>query len=364
MLDLVFGYNGFGRLTGNETGSVVGGGAAGRAGMWGPTGWTRMFNDSWGGQASWLIPAALLFAVVGLVLAGVRNRHDRIRSAVIIWGGWLFVTGAVFSLGEGIIHEYYAVALAPAIGALVGIGSTVLWALRDKWWARGVLAAGVGLTGWWSYELLHRTPDWNSWLRPLVLGAAGVAVIGLLIGRRATALVLGFAAVAALAGPTAYSVATASSSLGGAIPAAGPSVVGGFGPGRGGLPGGRVPGGNVPGGNVPGGNVPGGTFPGGGLPGQGQVPGQGQQGQFPPIITGPNGQNAQTGQRPTLPGGNGGGPGNFLNAGTPSDEVVQFLQDGKNGFTYALATIGANSAAGYQLATDDPVMAIGGFNGT
>ena len=28
------------------------------------------------------------------------------------------------------------------------------------------------------------------------------------------------------------------------------------------------------------------------------------------------------------------------------------------------ATTGANSAAGYQLATDDPVMAIGGFNGT
>ena len=63
-------------------------------------------------------------------------------------------------------------------------------------------------------------------------------------------------------------------------------------------------------------------------------------------------------------GGGNGGPGNFLNAGTPSDEVVQFLEDGKAGFTYALATIGANSAAGYQLATDDPVMAIGGFNGT
>jgi 4-amino-4-deoxy-L-arabinose transferase-like glycosyltransferase len=28
------------------------------------------------------------------------------------------------------------------------------------------------------------------------------------------------------------------------------------------------------------------------------------------------------------------------------------------------ATVNANSAAGYQLASDDPVMAIGGFNGT
>jgi 4-amino-4-deoxy-L-arabinose transferase-like glycosyltransferase len=29
-----------------------------------------------------------------------------------------------------------------------------------------------------------------------------------------------------------------------------------------------------------------------------------------------------------------------------------------------LATVNANSAAGYQLATGDPVMAIGGFNGS
>jgi hypothetical protein len=28
------------------------------------------------------------------------------------------------------------------------------------------------------------------------------------------------------------------------------------------------------------------------------------------------------------------------------------------------ATVNSNSAAGYQLATDDPVMAVGGFNGT
>ncbi|MEQ1703039.1 MAG: glycosyltransferase family 39 protein, partial [Ilumatobacteraceae bacterium] len=259
VLDLVFGYNGFGRLTGNEAGSVVGGGGAGQAGAWGPTGWTRMFNDSWGGQASWLIPAALLFTVVGLVLAGVRNRHDRIRSGVIIWGGWLFVTGAVFSLGEGIIHEYYAVALAPAIGALIGIGSTVSWALRTKWWARAALAAAVAVTGWWSWVLLNRTPDWNAWLRPLVLVASVLAAVGLLASVRTVSWALAAAAVAALAGPTAYSLATASTSAGGAIPTAGPAGQGGFGPGRGGGPGGGFPGGGFPGGGLPtGGNFPGG----------------------------------------------------------------------------------------------------------
>lgn len=33
-------------------------------------------------------------------------------------------------------------------------------------------------------------------------------------------------------------------------------------------------------------------------------------------------------------------------------------------YRWVLATVGANSAAGYQLAADEPTMAIGGFNGT
>jgi hypothetical protein len=33
-------------------------------------------------------------------------------------------------------------------------------------------------------------------------------------------------------------------------------------------------------------------------------------------------------------------------------------------YTWVAAAVSSNSAAGYQLASDDPVMAIGGFNGT
>ena len=43
-LNLIFGYNGFGRITGNETGSVGGHGTPGN--MWGPTGWNRLFLSS------------------------------------------------------------------------------------------------------------------------------------------------------------------------------------------------------------------------------------------------------------------------------------------------------------------------------
>ena len=44
ILNLIFGYNGFGRLDGSESGSVGGGRVAGS--MWGPTGITRLFNTT------------------------------------------------------------------------------------------------------------------------------------------------------------------------------------------------------------------------------------------------------------------------------------------------------------------------------
>src|SRR6185436_4923025 len=50
--------------------------------------------------------------------------------ALLLWGGWLVVTGAVFSLMAGIFHAYYTVALAPAIAALVAIGGRLLCGRR------------------------------------------------------------------------------------------------------------------------------------------------------------------------------------------------------------------------------------------
>ena len=113
----------------------------------------------------------------------------------------------------------------------------------------------------------------------------------------------------------------------GAIPTVGPAGASTMGFGRPGGFGGRLPGGAA----------------GGQLPGGGQFPGGGQ-----------------------LPGGatRGGGAGGLLNGSTPSSELTALLEQDADQYTWIAATSGANSAAGYQLATDDPVMAIGGFNGT
>ncbi|MCW2603179.1 MAG: hypothetical protein JWN61_1314, partial [Pseudonocardiales bacterium] len=115
ILELTLGYNGLGRLTGNETGSVGGGG------NWGATGWTRLFDDEIGGQITWLIPSALILLVAGLVVAR-RVRSDPARAQLLMWGTWLIVTALTFSFMAGIFHAYYTVALAPAIAGTVAAG--------------------------------------------------------------------------------------------------------------------------------------------------------------------------------------------------------------------------------------------------
>ncbi|UDY37867.1 ArnT family glycosyltransferase [Dermatobacter hominis] len=371
VLELVFGYNGLGRLTGDETGSVGGaGGAGGAGGNWGPTGILRMFNEAFGGQASWLLPAALLLLLAGLVWTSRRPRTDRSRAALILWGGWLVITGVVFSLGQGIIHEYYTVALAPAIGAVVGIGASLAWDRRHSLVTRVVMAGVVAATAAWTAALLGRTTGWNAWLTPAVVATSVVAVVLLLLGDRvrrgavtATAVGALLAVGAGLAAPIAASATTIATPHSGSIVTAGPAMGSG---GPGGLRGG--PGGMPAFGGQGGPPAFGGQ---GGPPafgGQGGPPALGGQGGTP-VFGGQGGTTTQgasppAGTSPQGAGGRQGGMGGLLDATTPTDATVAALQAGASGFDWVLATVGSNNAAGYQLASGEAVMAIGGFNGS
>ncbi|MEU0620764.1 glycosyltransferase family 39 protein [Streptomyces rubiginosohelvolus] len=362
-LELTFGYNGLGRINGEETGSVGGGGGRGGGGGWGETGIGRMFNSEVGGQIAWLLPAALILLAAGLWLTRKAGRTDAARAAFLAWGGALVMTAAVFSFMAGIFHQYYTVALAPYVAALVAMGVTVLWEERSAWWPRVVLAGTVLATALWAYVLLGRTPDYLPWLRWAVLaggiaGALGLLVVGRFGGRGLAVAAVGLSCAASLAGPTAYTVNTLNSGHQGSIVTAGPSA-GGFGMGGPGGGGGR-PGG--PGGGD-GGQRGGMQQP----PGQGQGQGN-QQGNVPGgMPTRPGGTGTGTG---TIPGfgegmrGGGGGMGGLLNGATVDTEAKALLTKDADDYTWVAAAVGAQNAASYQLATGDPVMAIGGFNGS
>lgn len=225
VLELALGYNGLGRIfggEGNPGGGMVGGG---NVGFGGESGLGRMFGAAFGTEVSWLLPAALIGTVAGLWFTRRAPRTDRTRAALLLWGCWLVVTALVFSFMSGIVHPYYAVALAPAIAATAAISGRELWRGRAHPPARYVLAAMLAVTGVWTFILLDRYPDWLPALRWVVLVLTVVVATALAVGARVRAL--GAAAVVtALLGTGAFTVATAAETHAGSIPLSGPVSTG------------------------------------------------------------------------------------------------------------------------------------------
>lgn len=78
----------------------------------------------------------------------------------------------------------------------------------------------------------------------------------------------------------------------------------------------------------------------------------------------PTGQTGKTGTART--GGTQGGAGGLLSGSqsTSTITITKLLTTNASSYTWVAAAIGSNSAAGYQLASHQPVMPIGGFNGS
>ena len=238
VLDLLLGYNGLGRLLGDQPDSL------GPTGTFGGTpGPVRLFNDQFAGEIAWLLPAAILALGVGIATHVRRPRTDRRVAGYLLWGSWLTVHGLVFSLMSGNIHSYYAVILTPALAALVGGAATELWQRRSaSRWAGAAMAAGVLATGLTAWSILDRTPDFAPGLGVAVLAVSAVAAVVLAIPAAlstpwAARVAIGLAAVAVLAGPLAYDADTTATAYSGGDPIPGPGAEIAFnGPGFGGLP--------------------------------------------------------------------------------------------------------------------------------
>lgn len=366
-IELTFSYNGLGRLTGNETGSVIPGASetlsgGSQGGMWGETGLFRLWTSDFGDQITWLAPIAFAAIILGLIAATPAKKgqvyfgrfylgkrgHEvdpdtvaRIRRAqIVIFGTWLVVTWLVFSFMAGIFHAYYTVALSPAIAALAAICGASLLALRDRPWMPGITGLLIAVTSAWDMALILRSGSF-AWLG-VCIGVIGVAaglalcIIGFWMQDRLPSAwpltlkhgahgVAAIGVVALLAGPIVWTACTISTGHTGSIVTAGPS-------------------GSMDGG--PGGGGPGGNWAPNGAGGSADDSSSGESDSDSTDVGMPN-------------GGSG-----LLGGTSANDSLVELLTQNASGYRWAAATTGSQNAASYQLASELPVMAIGGFNGS
>nr|WP_254451073.1 glycosyltransferase family 39 protein [Aeromicrobium stalagmiti] len=217
VLELALGYNGIGRLTGNE---VAGSSTSG----WHGTNLPRMLGTPVWTGVMWLVPAALILAA-GAAWASRRCPQGRgVRAATWLWMSWFVVNTVVFCLMAGIFHSYYTIVLAPAVAALIGISGLVLWRARRHRGVSAVLTFASATTTVVAVVIHGSNSVRPSGLNPCIwaLGLASAVLIVLDVApRRAGQGIVGLALVAALLSPVVYGVATAASPHAGSGPQAG-----------------------------------------------------------------------------------------------------------------------------------------------
>jgi 4-amino-4-deoxy-L-arabinose transferase-like glycosyltransferase len=368
---LIFGYNGLGRLTGQQGapgGGGPGGGGGGGGAFGGDSGVLRLLNESLGGQAGWLLGFALVAGIAVAVLS--RLQRDDARTGWIIAVGGVFLTiAAAFSQATGIFHPYYVSELAPFTAALVGAGIAVI--AKGGMPARvvGPLAFGAGIVT--ELIVLGKNPGQLEWVPALLIVVGGMAAVALALGPAITRPARMAALVAAvgvlLMAPGAWAFETLGHATSGTFPAGGPASAGFGGRSFAGGAGGGPPGfaqrngggqaGGLPQGGLQGGGLPQGGLQGGGLPPGLRQGGGTQGGNLPPGLTqgGTGGTQSQGGF-----GGPGGGGGMFGGNTQSLTEALAYVKQHGGG---TLAVSSQSGAAEQLISSGADVAALGGFSG-
>ena len=209
----------------------------------GPPGLTRLFGKGLADQAAWTLPLALvgLLALAALLLARGRrlrwrerlpDRRDPRLAFLLVFGGWLVVEFLVLSESRGIVHPYYASALAPGVGAMAGAGLVACERLL-RGAHRGVgiaLAVAAILATALVQGHLMQHYFFMVGLAPVLVGLAAILAALIAAARRLAAPALASAFALLMIVPAAYAGTTWEAPVQGTFPAAGPRSSPGFAP--------------------------------------------------------------------------------------------------------------------------------------
>jgi 4-amino-4-deoxy-L-arabinose transferase-like glycosyltransferase len=185
----------------------------------------RIFGIGLGGQAGWLVPLALIgMLALGLTL---RGRGDRRTPGIFVLGGWFLAELAVLDFSAGIVHPYYSSALGPGVAAMVGAGAVAIASLvrseQTRLAVRGYVVAVLAVAATLAVELvlIGRDGDPVWWRIPMVvLCVGGLIAIPLARGRASWALAVAVGAL--LVAPMVFSFSVWLAPVQGTFPAAGP----------------------------------------------------------------------------------------------------------------------------------------------
>ncbi|WP_411346921.1 glycosyltransferase family 39 protein [Paenibacillus sp. WLX2291] len=348
----------------------------------------RLFQKELSGQASLLLP----FAIISLIalFAGVRRNNWRRleHTEIVFWLMWLIPVAGFFSIAN-FFHQYYLIMLAPPVAAIAAAGLVAQWRYycEGKGWLSWLLPISVLLTAAFQLYVIYpyRNEIASVWFY-LIAALGIIATVALIVVPRVKALhnaktyVVSGAIGALLLTPlywSSFPLMNPSSNI--ALPYGGPVTEMGFGGGGGNRAGGmgmgngqRQPGMNNGTGATTGTENGMGT----GMNGTG-TNGAGTNGTGTTGNGGMNGNDGMTAPTGTPPGGTGTGAtggGTTRTGGTRgggmgmgesvNEKLLTYVTENNTGEKYLFAVSNSNSASSYIIKTGKAVMAMGGYSGS
>lgn len=201
--EMVFGYNGLGRFGSSGTDAY----RSFTPPYSGAPGVLRLFNAHLAGQIGWLIPTALLAAVLLFRLGA----H---RAVSAFLAAWLVVLLAMFSTVAG-MHQFYTAVLAVPLALTIGVAFAAARERDARWaWAGLVLTAGASAVGI-TFAVARPSLLVAAVQLAIALGAAIAILRGAARGRRAGVFLLAACLTGLTATPFVWAVATATASASG-----------------------------------------------------------------------------------------------------------------------------------------------------
>ncbi|GAB2817671.1 hypothetical protein GCM10022221_14400 [Actinocorallia aurea] len=169
----------------------------------GSLGRADMLEGAPGGPFLWLLPFAAASFAAALVIA----RRDRARvGTVLLWGAWTAVTFTAYSIDSS-AGSAPAVLVPPGIAALAAIGAALMGRAGRPWPA--ILAGCAIGTGLVAFFAFGTAPDFQPWLRYVLLALACASAALTVWQRRACGSATLSGLLAGLAGPAVLALAAA-----------------------------------------------------------------------------------------------------------------------------------------------------------
>jgi 4-amino-4-deoxy-L-arabinose transferase-like glycosyltransferase len=123
----------------------------------------RLFNANFAPEGAWLLFSALICALA-LVLLWRQSRGSRHAASLMTIGvTWLVSVYVVLSFMGTMTHTYYIFSIAAPIAIVVPLGIFLLWNQRQRLVPRLIGAVLVSGTGYIGFRIFQYSDEWGLW---------------------------------------------------------------------------------------------------------------------------------------------------------------------------------------------------------